>query len=218
MRLSLIGMSGSGKSYWTKKFAREGFQTFHCDDLIQGKLCDQLIRTDGTMLSVGEWMGFPFDTGYRRREMRYLTFEKKVLVEVFDLFENMDSQLGGNVIIDTTGSVIYTGEGMLGKLRRLTTVVHLETPPRIQDKMLTEYLKNRRPVLWRNYFTKTPDETDDTAIARCYPMLMASRERLYRRHAHVTIRYHDHSYHRFSVDKFLHIVADQIAKECLNVK
>ena len=72
MRLSLIGMSGSGKSYWTKKFAKHGFGTFHCDDLIKGKLSDQLIQTDGTMLSVGEWMGFPFDTGYRRREMRYL--------------------------------------------------------------------------------------------------------------------------------------------------
>jgi shikimate kinase len=211
MRLSLIGMSGSGKSYWTKKFAKHGFQPYPCDDLIKGKLSDQLIQPDGTMLSVGEWMGFPFDAGYKRREMRYLTFEKKVLYEVFDLFENGDTPPDGNAVIDTTGSVVYTGEDMLDRLRRLTAVVHLETPPKVQDKMLKAYLKNRRPVLWKDYFTKAPDETDEAAIARCYPMLMASRERLYTRHAHVTIRYDDHNNHRFSVGKFLGMVREQIA-------
>lgn len=212
MRISLIGMSGSGKSYWTKKLSKHGFQAFHCDGLIKMKLSGELVKPDGTTRSVGEWMGFPFDAGYRQRETRYLTFEKTVLNEVFDSFDNDDARPDGNVIIDTTGSVIYTGEDILVKLRRLTTVVHLETPQRIQDKMLAAYLKNRRPVLWREYFTKTPDETDDAAIARCYPMLMSSRERLYRRHAHVTIKYDEHSNHRFSVGKFLNIVSAQIGK------
>ena len=208
MRLSLIGMSGSGKSYWTKKLSRHGFRAFHCDDLIHRKLSPQLVRTSGATLSVGEWMGFPFDTGYRQREKRYLRFEKTVLNEVFDFFEDGDARSDGNAVIDTTGSVIYTGDDILVKLRRFTTVVHLETPQEVQDKMLAAYLKNRRPVLWREYYTKNRDETDDAAIARCYPVLMSSRERLYRQYAHITVKYADHSNHRFSVDRFLETVSD----------
>lgn len=205
MRLSLIGMSGSGKSYWTQKLSKHGFRAFHCDDLIKKKLSDDLRLTGGAALSVGEWMGFPYRTGYRQREARYLTLEKEILDEIFDFLEKGDAHSDGNVVIDTTGSVIYTGDDMLAKLRRFTTVVHLETPQDIQDKMLAAYLKNRRPVLWRDYFNQRPDETEDQAIARCYPGLISSREDLYRRHAHVTVAYHDHSNHRFSVGKFLKI-------------
>ena len=78
--------------------------------------------------------------------------------------------------------------------------------------MLAAYLKNRRPVLWKEHFTKAPDEADHDAIARCYPVLMATRERLYRSCAHVTINYNDHSNHRFSVGKFLEIVSAQLDK------
>lgn len=205
MRLSLIGMSGSGKSYWTQKLSKHGFRTFHCDALIKRKLSGDLMPTGGALRSVGQWLGFPYETGYRRREARYLTLEKRILAELFDFFENSDARSDGNVVIDTTGSVIYTGDDLLAKLRRFTTVVHLETPQDIQDKMLAAYLKNRRPVLWRDYFNQRPDETADQAIARCYPGLISSREDLYRRHAHVTIAYHDHGNHRFSAGKFLKI-------------
>lgn len=218
MHLSLIGMSGSGKSYWTKKLSKHGFRTFHCDALIKKKLADELVNIDGVAQSVGEWMGFPFDAGYRLREKRYLAFEKKVLNEIFDYLKTPDAHSDGDGIIDTTGSVIYTGEDILTKLRRFTTVVHLETPKRVQDKMLAAYLKNRRPVLWRDYFTMMPDETEDEAIARCYPILMASREHLYRRQAHVTLKYDDHSNHRFSTVKFLNFVSGQIGRSHFNAE
>jgi shikimate kinase len=212
MRLSLIGMSGSGKSYWTKKLSEHGFHAFHCDDLIEHRLSGELMEIDGAMRSVGEWMGFPFDAGYRERESKYLSFEKKVLVEVFDSFKRRKTSSNGNFIIDTTGSVIYTGEQILDRLSRLTTVVHLETPEKIQEKMLGAYLNNRRPVLWKEHFAKNPGENDPDAIARCYPVLMATRERLYRSCARVTIKYNDHSNHRFSVGKFLKLVSAQPAQ------
>jgi len=212
MHLSLIGMSGSGKSYWTKKLSEHGFHTFHCDDLIESKLSDELMETDGAMRSVGEWMGFPFDAGYRERESKYLSFEKKILGEVFDFLKRSKAHSNGKFVIDTTGSVIYTGDPILDKLCRHTTVVHLETPQEIQEKMLAAYLNNHRPVLWKEHFAKAPDEADDDAIARCYPVLMATRERLYRSCASVTIKYNDHSNHRFSVGKFLKIVSAQLEK------
>jgi shikimate kinase len=210
MHLSLIGMSGSGKSYWAKKLSEHGFRIFHCDDLIECKLSGELIQNNGTMQSVGDWMGFPFNAGYREKESKYLSFEKKVLVEVFDFLKKRNAHSNGKSVIDTTGSVVYTGDQILDRLCRLTTVVHLETPREIQEKMLAAYLTNRRPVLWEEYFTKTPDETDSDAIARCYPVLMATRERLYSRSAHVAIKYTDHGRKRFSVEKFLETVSAQL--------
>ena len=58
-RLSLIGMAGIGKYYWSKKLEAEGFRRFCCDDLIASKLGPQLIRSDGATMTMGEWMGFP---------------------------------------------------------------------------------------------------------------------------------------------------------------
>ena len=44
LRLALVGMSGAGKSFWTKKLATEGWTTISCDDLIEEKLASRLRR------------------------------------------------------------------------------------------------------------------------------------------------------------------------------
>lgn len=189
MKLSLIAMSGSGKSYWSAKLAKRGFRHFDCDQMIAAKLGPALTRADGTVLSLGEWMGFPFQQGYRERESRYLAYEKKVLAEIFAAIKDEPADAHAKFVIDTTGSVIYTGKKCLDQLRQLTTVVYLEIPFEIKDQMLTAYRADPRPVLWQDKFGPKPDETNEDALARCYSELLADRERQYKRHAHVTIPY-----------------------------
>jgi hypothetical protein len=46
LRLALIGMSGSGKSYWSAKLAQQGFGHFCCDAMIAAKLAPDLIKPD----------------------------------------------------------------------------------------------------------------------------------------------------------------------------
>ena len=51
-------------------------------------------------------------------------------------------------VIDTTGSVVYTGKETPARLRRNTTTVHPATPPEVHDRMLADitidgYLLNR---------------------------------------------------------------------------
>lgn len=203
MRISLIGMSGSGKSHWSKKMVTHGFKAFHCDDLIEDMLADDLMGSDGVSLSVGEWMGFPFDADYAKKESRYLSFENTILVEILSQIHAQGNNSGGNHIIDTTGSVIYVVKETLKDLRRLTTVVHLETPSNIREQMLAAYLINRRPVLWRGFFSKAPQETDHDALARCYAELLSSREQLYRDLADVTIEHALHSKEQLTVEAFL---------------
>jgi shikimate kinase len=203
MQLSLIGMSGSGKSSWSIRLAEIGFRLYCCDDLIKVKLAPELTRSDGSMMELGEWMGFPYESRYKERESKYLTYENEVLTEIIEILESRRDQAEENVVIDTTGSVIYTREENLKRLRQCTKIVHFATPLEVQDQMLRSYLANQRPVLWRDFFSKEPNETFEDAMARCYPRLLISRERLYERYADVAIDYYLLNCESFGVFEFL---------------
>ena len=206
MRLSLIGMSGSGKSYWSAKLAECGFRHFCCDALIAARLAPELIRPDESRITMGEWMGFPYESHYAEHEARYLACEVAVLEETLDGLGRRANDSEEDVVVDTTGSVIYAGEALLGKLRQHTTVVHMATPPEARERMLQKYLANKRPVLWRGMFDRRPGETNEEALARCYPALLSSRERLYEQWADVTVGYAEQHRESFGVDDLLEII------------
>ena len=198
-------MSGSGKSKWSIKLSKLGFKRFCCDDLITEKLASELTRTDGTTIELGEWMGFPDEPQYKERESIYLACEIEVLSEIIESIEKKN-HIEKNIVIDTTGSAIYAGEEILRRLRRCTTVIHLSTPPEVQELMLKSYLTNKRPVLWRDFFKKLPDEKNEDALARCYPKLLFHRERLYEQFKDATIDYYTLNQHDFRVEDFLKFV------------
>jgi len=206
MRISLIGMAGSGKSFWSKKLAQYGFRRFCCDDLIAAKLVPDLTRPDGTTMEMGTWMGFPYERHYTKHESTYLTYEIEVLIEILEYLESHKNTLGENIVIDTTGSVIYTGEEILQKLCRYTTAIYLLTPPEVQEQLLNAYISKPHPMLWRNSFSKKSGETNQEALARCYPQLLSARKRLYARYADVEIDYYRRNEKGFSVTDFLHVV------------
>ena len=206
MRISLIGMAGSGKSYWSKKLAHQGFKRFSCDDLIAAKLAPDLTRSDGTKMNMGKWMGFPYEYHYKKRESTYLAYEIEALIEILAYLDNHKDSPKENIVVDTTGSVIYTGDEILQKLGRYTTVVYLLTPPEVQDKLLSAYISKPHPMLWRDSFSKKPNETNQQALARCYPQLLSSRQRLYARYAVVEIDYYKRNEKGFTLTDFLYAV------------
>jgi len=83
MRLSLIGMSGSGKSSWSIKLSELGFKRFCCDDMITEKLDRDLTRPDGTCMKLGEWMGFPYEPHYEEYRKRHLYWRNASKKTVF---------------------------------------------------------------------------------------------------------------------------------------
>jgi shikimate kinase len=203
MRISLIGMAGSGKSYWSKRLAQHGFRRFCCDDLIAEKLSLDLTRPDGTKMEMGAWMGFPYERDYKQRETIYLTYEIKVLTEILAYLESHNELYGEDIVIDTTGSVIYTGDKILQKLGRYTTCIYLLTPPEIQEQLLKAYISNPHPMLWRDSFSKRSGETNYESLARCYPQLLSARKRLYARYADIEIDYYRRNEKSFTVTDFL---------------
>jgi len=208
MRISLIGMAGSGKSYWSIKLAQHGFRRFCCDDLIAAKLAPDFLRPDGTTMEMGKWMGFPYERHYKKHESTYLTYEVEVLIEIFEYLESHKNTRGENIVVDTTGSVIYTGEEILQKLCRYTTVIYLLAPSELQEQLLNAYISKPHPMLWRDSFSKKAGETNQEALARCYPQLLSARERLYARYADIEIDYYRRNEKSFSVTDFLHVVQE----------
>ncbi|MDR3566480.1 MAG: shikimate kinase [Syntrophobacteraceae bacterium] len=187
MKLTLIGMSGCGKSHWSKALTQQGFKCFACDELIARKLLVRLKTHDDILLELGEWMGFPYHPGYNRKERRYLAVEEEVIRDIVCDFESGTLEDNMDVVVDSTGSLIYLDTKLLERLKRHTTFVYFHSPPSLWKEMLLSYSSNPRPMVWNDMYSKRDGETNEQAMARCYEDLIASRDRLYSQFADITV-------------------------------
>jgi hypothetical protein len=185
LRIALVGMSGTGKTFWTKRLAASGRHSLCCDDGIEARLRPRLAGGGHAGINgVAAWMGWPDSPTYAEREAEYLAEEIGVLDEVLTRLERDEA---GELVLDTTGSVIYSGNNVLRRLRRLMTVVHLAASPDEEQLLIRRYLTDPKPVLWRGAFRSRNGETPRDTVARCYPMLIAARRQSYEALAHCTI-------------------------------
>ena len=185
LRLALIGMSGAGKTFWTKRLAQAGHPSVCCDDRIEQRL---RLRLEGGgyagINGVASWMGWPDSPTYTQREAEYLAAEISVLDAILTDLERDRSR---ELILDTTGSVIYTGNNLLLRLRRQMTIVYLAAAADEQQLLIERYLNDPKPVLWRGAFQPKKGETPRETVARCYPTLIAARRQSYEALAHCTV-------------------------------
>jgi shikimate kinase len=185
LRLALIGMSGSGKSHWTKNLAALGCPTICCDDQIEARLAPVLAKGGYTGINgVAAWMGWPNSPSYLERESQYLTEEIAVLDEVLT---NLEKDPKRDLVLYTTGSVIATGNHTLHRLRRQMTVVYLAASNDEVQLLIQRYLQDPKPVLWQGVFRQLPGETPQRTVVRCYPALIAARRQSYEAIAHLTL-------------------------------
>lgn len=185
LRIALIGMSGAGKTFWTKKLAESGRPTVSCDDRIEQSLRARLaLPGSAGIQGVAAWMGWPDSPTYLEREAEYLAEEMHTLDEILERLEKRREE---PLVLDTTGSVIYTGNHLLLRLRREMTVVYLAASPSEQQLLIERYLHDPKPVLWRGAFQSKEGETPRETVERCYPMLLAARRQSYEALAHCTV-------------------------------
>ena len=213
-RLALVGMSGSGKTFWTRKLAAAGWRSVCCDDLIEQRLAPRLAAGGYSGINgVAAWMGWPNSVTYVQREAEYLAEEIGVMDEFLNNLEKETSGLGKDssrlgkhssrlgkhsgglgkdssgtpIVLDTTGSVIYAQNNILMRLRRQMTVVHLANTEKEQRMLVERYLNDPKPVLWRGTFHVKDQETPRETVARCYPLLIAGRRKSYETLAHCSV-------------------------------
>jgi len=190
MRITLIGMSGAGKTYWSKKLEEKGFKRFCCDDLIEGKLGRELQSYGfrGGIKDVAKWMGQPFDEQYNQTNKKYLAFEEQVLENVLNTVEKNFYE---DIVIDTTGSIVYLSNKALKRLSALTKIIYLDLSNEIKKQMYQQYIKDPKPVIWGKSFYRRNGETNLEALQRCYPELLKYRSNLYENLADMILGYHE---------------------------
>jgi shikimate kinase len=203
--IGLIGMSGAGKSSWASRLAGAGYDWIHCDDLIANNLRASFDIGAGSVHDLGSWMGFPYEARYAAREAIYLQHETAVLRQIAARLAQRDDP-AARVIVDLTGSAVYVDQAVLAGVRRLMTVVYLAVSPRLHEQLMRDYLANPRPLLWAGSYQPLPGEPPAAALVRCYPQLLAARERLYEQISDVTLADELHRSPAFDVAAFLDTV------------
>ncbi|HEY0736739.1 MAG TPA: shikimate kinase [Herpetosiphonaceae bacterium] len=208
MILTLMGMSGVGKTVCAAKLAAHGFQVIDCDALIAARLQAIADGSGSSLEELGRWMGFPYEADFRRREALYLACEQDVLRDV--LAQAMASTATEtSCVIDTGGSIIYADPALLHSLRQHSTVVYLRVPDTLHPQLLSSYLDCPRPLIWNGLFSQTPDEQLQDAFRRCYTQLICHRERLYEQYSHLALEYGDYRQPTFSAEHLLR-AAEQV--------
>lgn len=164
MLLSLIGMSNVGKTHWSKQLEQIGFTRFGCDDEIERML---------GIKNLSEWMGFPDSETYRDREKKYLETEETVLKSILDRLPD------GDIVIDTTGSIIYLTSDLLERLKSQTKIVYLQANQNTTEKMIEKFFSHPKPVIWGEHFQPRIEESSEETLRRCYPKLLEWRQDRY---------------------------------------
>lgn len=187
-KITLIGMSGLGKSHWSKVLENCGFKRLCCDDAIAGRLAR--LHDKERIADLGEWMGFPYEPQYRHKEKAYLSLEIQVLQEFIQRLVNSEPE--EKIVVDTTGSAPYAGDNVMHQLGKCSCMIYLAASTEYHAEMLERYIHRPRPVLWGDKYKQEPFESKQQALARSYKDLLIHRDRLYKNHAHYTIPYEIH--------------------------
>jgi shikimate kinase len=186
LRIALIGMSGAGKTFWTRRIAESGVPAVSCDDVIEQRLTPRLAQGGFSGINgVAAWMGWPDSATYAEREAEYL---KEEIATLDEILSGLEKDAERPLVLDTTGSVIYTGNHLLMRLRKLMKVVHLAAAEAEQQLLIARYLSDPKPVLWRGAFLAKAGETPRQTVARCYPHLIAARRQSYVALAHAQLQ------------------------------
>ena len=191
MHISLIGMSNIGKSHWSRQLAeRQGYERIDCDTLLEHKLAGELVKLGYKGIhDVAKWMGQPYEAQYPETSRKYLACEREVMLDVIDRIRHPSTK---PCVIDTTGSVIYTGDDVTSALKSLTQTVYFEASESHVAKLFERYMSNPKPVIWGDQYVAMAGESKEESLRRCYPKLLAYRTERYRALAHISVPYEQH--------------------------
>ncbi len=187
MKIAFIGMSGCGKTYWSSKIHKLGYSLIGCDAQIGKKLSGEmaeLTRSSGTE-DVSRWMGQPFESQYAKHSRMYLYYENEVMQEVISFVEHSSDV--ANIVVDTTGSLVYVKKSILQKLKKQLTFVYLKSPQSRIKTMIQQYFDDPKPIIWGDFYVKNSVESNIESIKRCYPSMLEYRSRIYESLADVTL-------------------------------
>ena len=186
VNLVFLGMSGSGKSHWSKKLEKErGMRRIEFDARIgtSVELEDLLMDFSGKDVAekMGNYFGMPWDAKFEEKERQYLAIEKKM----------MRNYSGRGEVLDLTGSAIYHPEE-LQNIARTGLVIYLQPNEEAKKILFESYKSDPKPVCWNGVFQPKEGESSQEALERCFWNLLDYRIGQYEKHADITIAFPVH--------------------------
>ena len=196
--ITMIGMSNIGTSETSTRIQSElGYKRIDCDPMVNEKILLAVARTEPNLKldsieDCAAWMGQPGSDNpdYRQRSALFVQCERELMQEVVRTLGDANDSPS---VIDTCGSVIYTGADVLDRLKAMTHVVYLAASPAYQQALFDRYIAEPKPVVWPDgIFSQAPGQSKRDALAEGYPKLLASRDAWYRAMAETVIPFEVH--------------------------
>ncbi len=213
----MFGMSNTGKTRFSRLLTRFGFEHIEIDAKIEKELGPLVKKRDGPkdgLEDMARWMGFPWEPQYAENSEFYLSLERMFTLQVLDRIK----QRRTGIVLDLTGSAIYTGEDVLQKLRELTTLVLFETPDWAIEEQKRLFLERPKPIYWGKAYNPVEGEDHEVALRRCYPGLVAWRNAQYHRVAHVVVPRAVYRAPGFTEVELLQFIAAALKSQAAGVK
>lgn len=200
MKITLIGMSTVGKSYWSEKFVEAGFERIDLDDVIKDMLCTYTGKNE-TFETMNQWLGMPDEARYAENEKKFMQLEEEALKYALSVLEKKGKN--ANIIVDTGGSLIYTSPFYWQLLKQYVRVIYLKMDKTLHQTLIDNYLRAPRAMIWHGCFEPKVGETRHATYSRSYKTLITEREKLYDLYADCTIDYAVHRDKTMTVQRLL---------------
>lgn len=198
LKIAVIGMSNTGKSYRSQQLHKEcGFERYCVDDLIGTSL-----GFEGDT-ELAHWLGQPNSHGFTERQMQYLQKEKELTLAC-----PLSSK--ESIVLDTTGSVIYLDDEVKEFLHKNFLVVQLDASASIIGVMMEDFFVHPKALIWGESFSQQKEESDVEALRRCYPLLLKDRIEKYRSLGEVFLPAEISRSAKIGIDRFLEIIRCQL--------
>lgn len=199
--ISLIGMSGVGKSYISAKLAEWGWFNYSCDHLIGTKyLADQVegaVSADN-ILNLSEFVGQIGDPAkggvgldeFKRRQKMYYDAEVAVLRDLPEEFDHARRNLYKHAVNDSSGSLCEVEDAeVLREVGEKTLLVYLKVKQEDHENILRRAIEYPKPLFFPSSFfderlarfqekfeIKSVEDIDPAAFLRwVFPHLFESR-------------------------------------------
>ncbi|GAB0491294.1 hypothetical protein MMPV_002546 [Pyropia vietnamensis] len=189
------------------------FSRFCVDDKIEVELEQELSLAGLTGIEgLATWMGTPADDHFWAAQARYLELEEGITANAIRSLAaggggggrglsvrsaagsaGAEAEKPTNVVLDTTGSVVYLSAATRQALMTTYFVVHLVASDGMLAEMTEGYFATPKPVVWGPREggvwdgIREGDADGVAALRRCYPALLAQRRQRYGTLAHVAV-------------------------------
>ena len=198
--ITLMGMSGVGKTHLSRHLAEWGWVHYSCDVEIGRELLGEEIQAKN-LSRLTEFLGLPGDPAkggialeeFKRRQSLYIAAE----IIALDALGNVIPKAGGRHLVnDSTGSLCeITQEQVIKDLAARTHIVYIESSPQEVDELLRRAQVNPKPLYYppahleawiHDYCQESGagnvQQMDTKGFARwAFPRLVQSRRPKYRR-------------------------------------